>query len=534
MAFKPWRAVPGRLLLWALNLFSAVALIFEGYNQGVMGFVNSTPGYVQTVGIGGPDGKVTNTTKQGGLVSCYYFGAMFGCFIGGRFGDRFGRKRAVVLGSIFTLLGGGLQAGTRSSDMTICARVICGIGIGFINSIIPTWVSELARAHNRGAAFALVFCANYLGIVIAYWLGYGLRNNTTNFRWRFPLAFQVVPVVILLLTVTFLPESPRWLISRGRRAEAVEILAKIRGDLAENDPSLVAELEQLDAVVDSANHKRYRFLNVTFGRFSGRLHLGRRVALAVGIMMMMEWTGILAITVYANILFQQAGFSAAKSAWLAGLCNTFGIVGTAASIFTVDRFGRRISLYFGFFIQGVVLLLSGGLARLGELHPDNGNFGAAAAAMVFIYTFFFAQTVLMIAFIYPTEIWPQEISAFGNSYGVFGWAVGCGTTTLVIPSMFSTLGYKTLIVFGVFNFLSLPLVYFFFPEAKGRTLEEINLLFAAESPLASANEQEYHRLLDEAGGNVAVAERRMMEDMDVAVDEKFVGEAGNPSYNEKA
>ena len=95
--------------------------------------------------------------------------------------------------------------------------------------------------------------------------------------------------------------------------------------------------------------------------------------------------------------------------------------------------------------------------------------------------------------------------------------------------MFSTLGYKTLIVFGVFNFLSLPLVYFFFPETKGRTLEEINLLFAAESPLASVNEQEYHRLLNEAGGNVAVAERRMMEDIDMAVGEKFVGEAGYPS-----
>lgn len=100
--------------------------------------------------------------------------------------------------------------------------------------------------------------------------------------------------------------------------------------------------------------------------------------------------------------------------------------------------------------------------------------------------------------------------------------------------MFSVLGYKTLILFGVFNFVSVPLVYFFFPETKGRTLEEINLLFAAESPLASANEQEYHRLLNEAGGSVAVAERRMMDDMDMAVGDKFVGEAGNQYYHEKA
>lgn len=150
MEFKPWRALPGRLLLWALNLFSAVALTFEGYNQGVMGFVNATPGYVQIVGIGGLDGKVTNTTKQGGLVSCYYFGAMFGGFVGGRFGDRFGRKRAVVLGSLFALLGGGLQAGTGSSEMTICARVICGIGIGFINSVRDGQDSRCIPKANLG------------------------------------------------------------------------------------------------------------------------------------------------------------------------------------------------------------------------------------------------------------------------------------------------------------------------------------------------------------------------------------------------
>ncbi|KAK5271945.1 hypothetical protein LTR99_000896 [Exophiala xenobiotica] len=513
MAFAPWRALPGRVLLAALNLFSAVALIFEGYNQGVMGSVNGSAGYIDLVGIGA-DGVVTNTTKQGGIVAVYYFGAMFGCFIGGKIGDRFGRKKAVVFGSILALIGGALQAGSQNASMTICARTICGLGIGTINSIIPAWVSELAQAHNRGSSFALVFVANYVGIVIAYWIGYGLRNHVGDFKWRFPLAFQIVPLLLLLLTVGFLPESPRYLLTQGRRDEAVEILAKIRGDVAHDDPSLAAELAQLDAIISSGQHKRYRWHNLITGRHSGPLHLGRRVALAVGIMMMMEWTGILAITVYANTLFQQAGFSVEKSAWLSGLCNSIGILGTMASVLTVDRFGRRRSLYFGFFIQGAVLLLSGGLSRLGELHPENTAYGAASGAMVFIFTFFFAQTVLMIAFIYPTEIWPQEIRALGNSFGVFGWAVGCGSTTLAIPSMFAVLGYKALIVFGAFNFASLPLVYLFFPETKGRSLEEINLLFASASPLASANEAEYTRLLTEAGGDVAQAEHKLLRQLE--------------------
>lgn len=376
-------------------------------------------------------------------------------------------------------------------------------------------MSELAQAHNRGSSFALVFCANYVGIVIAYWLGYGLRNNTTDFKWRFPLAFQTVPTIILLLTVAFLPESPRWLIANGRREETIEILAKIRGDRDLSDQVLAEEVSQLDVIIVNAKHPRYSLFNMSFGRHSGLLHLGRRVSLAIGIMMMMEWTGILAITVYANTLFQQAGFSAEKAAWLSGLCNTFGIIGTVASIFTIDRFGRRKSLYFGFFIQGAVLMLSGGLSRLGEQHAKHaGAYGAAAAAMVFIYTFFFAQTVLMIAFLYPTEIWPQEVRARGNSYGVFGWAVGCGTTTLVIPSMFSALGWKTLIVFGCFNFASLPLVFFFFPETLGRSLEEVNLLFAAQSPLVRANESEYQRRLGEANGDVTAAERKLLAEIE--------------------
>jgi MFS family permease len=134
MAFKPWRHVPGKALLWLLNLFSAIALIFEGYNQGVMGFVNGSAGYIEAVGLGS-DGVVTNTTKQGGLVAVYYFGAMFGCFIGGWYGDRFGRKKAVAVGSVLALIGGVLQAASQSSNMTICARVVCGLGIGFINTV---------------------------------------------------------------------------------------------------------------------------------------------------------------------------------------------------------------------------------------------------------------------------------------------------------------------------------------------------------------------------------------------------------------
>jgi MFS family permease len=155
MAFTPWKSVPGRLVLWALNLFSGIALIYEGYNQGVMGSVNSVPGYIDTMQIG-INGKVTNVTKQGGIVAIYYFGAMFGCFAGGRVADRSGRKLAIIVGSLFAIVGGSLQAGAQNSNMILCARVIAGFGVGFINTVCASLPAKRIRDSLTGAIRSLL------------------------------------------------------------------------------------------------------------------------------------------------------------------------------------------------------------------------------------------------------------------------------------------------------------------------------------------------------------------------------------------
>jgi MFS family permease len=124
-------------------------------------------------------------------------------------GDKIGRKRGVLVGTLFGILGAALMAASVNSDMFICARVIAGLGIGFVNAIVPPWVSELSEAHNRGSSFSLVFVANYLGIVIAYWLNLGIRNTDIEFRWRFPLAWMVIPLLIVDAALPLLPESPR-------------------------------------------------------------------------------------------------------------------------------------------------------------------------------------------------------------------------------------------------------------------------------------------------------------------------------------
>lgn len=125
-----WKRLSSRQLNVTIQGFSLIAIFFEGYDQGVMGGVNSAPDYVTTVGIGKPDGTATETTHQGGIVSIYYLGCIFGCFAGGWIADRIGRINGLFIGSLFALLGGALQAALQSSDFALVARVVTGIGTG--------------------------------------------------------------------------------------------------------------------------------------------------------------------------------------------------------------------------------------------------------------------------------------------------------------------------------------------------------------------------------------------------------------------
>lgn len=148
MAFsRLWKRLSASQLNVAIQAFSLIAIFFEGYDQGVMGGVNASPDYVVEVNIGQPDGTVTNQTKMGGIVSIvwetplrshltvidllqYYLGCIVGCFVGGWAADRFGRINGIFFAAFFALIGGALQSATQSSDFTLVARVITGLGTG--------------------------------------------------------------------------------------------------------------------------------------------------------------------------------------------------------------------------------------------------------------------------------------------------------------------------------------------------------------------------------------------------------------------
>ncbi|KAF8983617.1 general substrate transporter [Cyathus striatus] len=514
----------GRKLVYVVNAVAGLAIFFFGYDQGMMGGVNTSPDYVQTMNLGfstyggsseGYVVTITEPTRQGGIVSIYYLGTLIGCLMGGVIGDRVGRIKTMMIGGIWVIIGAALQCSAQNLAWMLCARVINGIGTGHLNAIVPVWSAEVATHTSRGAFIAMEFTLNIFGVVVAYWLEFGLGfigDGRSPIRWRFPIAFQIIPVVVFMILLFWMPESPRWLVKAGRNDEAIEILRRLRSDISSSESDeksfeyegvANAEFNAIIEVVqlEKKHSKIDSYWNMFWGIGSGNLHLARRVQLSIWLQILQEWVGIAAITVYAPTIFADAGYGARKSQWLSGLNNITYMISTLLAVVTIDRWGRRVGLWWGAIGQGAAMILAGAFSRLLKDHPEHASsYGGAAASFIFIYTAVFGATWLTIPWVYPTETFPLEVRAKGNAWGVVGWSIGNGWLTLLNPVMFSRISENTLHIFGAVNFLSIPIVWAFYPETANRTLEEMDLLFASRSPLVWDEERTFKKLKAELGG----------------------------------
>jgi sugar porter (SP) family MFS transporter len=398
------------------------------------------------------------------------------------------------IGAVFALVGGALQAATQSSDFILVARIVTGLGTGALTGITPVLVSETSSASHRGGYLGYVFIANYLGISVAYWLSFGLafiNNGNSDIRWRFLLAFQCIPAILLLLGIKALPDTPRYLASAGRYDEAREVLTHVRGEYT---PEVEHEFLEIVAVAkESKPSSPIEFAKILVGRGENPgAHLGRRAWLCLFLQIMASWTGITAVTAYSPTLLRAAGYSTLTQNGLAGGLNTVGIVGTIISAQIVDRLGRRTCLMLGSCGLFAVNLIAGALYEASRSQPQNATkFAPAAVAMLFLFNLVYASTWGTVAFLIPTEIWSSNMRAQGNGFGITGWAIGVGMTVLVNPIMFGKLENRTYFLFSGLNLLWIPVVYLFYPETAGRSLESIEAMFSGNSPFNSHMEQAY-------------------------------------------
>lgn len=297
---------------------------------------------------------------------------------------------------------------------------------------------------------------------MAYWLSFGLafvNNGYSDVRWRFLLAFQCFPAVLLLLGIKMLPDSPRYLASAGRYDEAREVLQHVRGKY---DAEVEREFLEIKAVAEhSTPSSPVAFLKILAGQ-GGKPgdNLAQRAWLCLFLQIMASWTGITAVTAYSPVLLSAAGYPELTQNGLAGGLNTVGIVGTIISAQIVDRFGRRKCLMGGSLALLVVNLIAGSVYEAARAQPHKAaQYAPAAVAMLFLFNISYAATWGTIAFLVPTEIWSSEMRAQGNGFGITGWAIGVGMTTLVNPIMFDVMENRTYFLFAGLNLLWIPVIF---------------------------------------------------------------------------
>ncbi|EXJ74455.1 uncharacterized protein A1O5_02751 [Cladophialophora psammophila CBS 110553] len=464
---KPFLGLEGSALSWAISLCSASAFLLFGYDQGIMGSIISTPYFLEAVNI-----AATNADTISTVVSIYDIGCMIGCLVAAIWGSSLGRKRTIGLGMAIMVVGNVAQL--------IVGRIISGIGNGMNTGTVPTWVSETSKAKHRGQLVATQLSIAAFGIVIAYWMNYGFFHLTGQVVWRFPIgtadfvtAFQAVFAIVTIVSLPWLPESPRWLYSKNRIEEADIVMSALKGLPIEHEVVQAERSEILAAIALEDHFGEYSLKTIFYDRSGQKIPF--RMALVFIIQMIQQLPGVNIVIYYSSTVFLQLGISAKLSLVLGGVASISFWVGSLFGIALIERVGRKKLL-----VSGTIPMLVGYCIYTPMV--KNGGTGQ-------LWVAFGATCLICVAFGWSwlpapwclgPELVPVRYRHIGNALNAFAnW-----TFTFIIvkvgPIGIANIHWRLYIVFIIFTFLQLPIVWFLYPETRGLTLEEIDTLFVKD------------------------------------------------------
>ncbi|KAH6674947.1 general substrate transporter [Halenospora varia] len=458
----------GKAVTIGSGIFLAIGGFLFGYDSGVITSTIGQPTFLDEFGS-------PNSSQIGGIVSGFTGGAIIGALTVSWLADILGRKKTVFVGGCISAFGCALQAGSTTIAMLIAGRFIAGIAVGLLSAIVPMYCSEIAEASYRGALSGLLQFMLSWGYFAAQWIGYGCNYSNTAFQWRFPLAFQVIPGLSLALGIWFLQESPRWLMEKDRHEEAREALRRLHGN-GSNDEYLDLEYREIHDTIVAEKQVSVR----SWGGMVSKPAWRRRLALGMGIQAFGQLSGINVINYYGVTIYKLLGIDTRTSLMIIGISGSLSIVYCALGLYFLERFGRIKPMVFSALGMAGTLLVNGVLSQFyitGSLskNPDPAAL-RAMVAMNLVFSLFFTFTGI-ITWVYPAEIFPVEIRARGNSLStLMNWCLGL-VIGQISPLALDDVGFKYFYAFFVFNLVAAVTYIFFFPETKGKTLEQMDVIF---------------------------------------------------------
>jgi sugar porter (SP) family MFS transporter len=443
-----------------VRIASTVALggFLVGFDAAVIS--GAVPFVRDYFGLGGAAGSL----KLGWAVSCLGWGAMAGNLAAGSLSDRFGRRSVLLLTALLFLVSSLTAAFSTRFAVFVAARICGGLGVGAAILTAPVYIAEIAPARSRGSLVSLNQLMIVIGISISFFSNYFLLSLGAD-SWRWMLGVQAVPAGLYFLLLTLVPESPRWLLSKGRDASARAALFVVQGSAAYH-----RELEIIKAtLVEKSRHFGIRVL------LTGRLK--RVMIFGLGIAFFQQATGINAIFYYLPTIFAQSGGELSTSFAQSVLVGLVNVGMTLVAIWLIDRLGRRPLLSIG--LTGMTLSL---LTICWAFHATHASLGVGSPVSheklvliaIIAYVGSFAISLGPVMWVLLSEIFPNEERASAISIVGFWNSLVSASVTLLFPTELAAWGPAgTFLAYGLLAAAGLLFVILLAPETKGKTLEEL-------------------------------------------------------------
>ncbi|EOX99385.1 hypothetical protein QUC31_014674 [Theobroma cacao] len=443
-------------------IFASLNNVLLGYDVGVM---SGAIIFIQE------DLKITEVQEEV-LVGILSIISLLGSLAGGRTSDIIGRKWTMGFAAVVFQIGAAIMTLAPSFQVLMIGRILAGVGIGFGVMIAPVYIAEISPTVHRGSLTSFPEIFINLGILLGYVSNYAFSGLSVHTNWRVMLAVGILPSVFIGFALFIIPESPRWLVMQNRVEEARSVLLKTNEDEKEVDE----RLSEIVAAAGMSNGEKNEEKAVWRELLSPSPSLRRMLITGFGIQCFQQITGIDATVYYSPEIFKNAGIE--SNSKLLAATVAVGVTKTAFILFAtflVDRVGRKPLLYVSTIGMTVCLLtLSLSLALLG-----NGQLGIALAVLcVCGNVAFFSVGMGPICWILTSEIFPLRLRAQASALGAVGNRVCSGLVAMSFLSLSRTISVAgTFFNFSVLSALSVLFVYKCVPETKGKSLEQIELLF---------------------------------------------------------
>ena len=420
--------------------------------------------------------QLTSPSLEGWAMSCALIGCLFGAISTGVLSDRFGRKRLLSLAAlIFALSSLGTGLATHFA-VFVAWRMLGGCAIGLASGTSPMYIAEISPAHLRGRLVSLNQLAIVIGILSAQvvnWLiakpvprGASAHEILLSWNgqwgWRWMFAVTAIPSVLFLVATFLVPESPRWLASKGRNLQARQVLERLGGR------SYAEQVLDDLAAARQAHPRRSIFAELSSPGIAKVLLLG--VVLAV----LQQWCGINVIFNYAQEIFDAAGYQVSDILFNIVVTGAVNLVFTFVALFTIDRFGRRLLLLTG--VSGLALVYTV-LGMFYRLHMQGKPMLFLVLAAIACY----AMSLAPATWVVIAEVFPNRIRSSATSIAITTLWTACFLLTYTFPMLNAGLGAAgTFWTYASICLGGLMFLYRRLPETKGRTLEEIEMNLGTE------------------------------------------------------